>query len=155
LFTDVSGSLEAVAEAVTADGSTLRDYGFTPTGLIAAHGASFAASSTITRTDLAVALVKALGLDAAAQAKAGSDVTATYSGQTVVVSDEADIPAALRGYVQLALDRGILNAAFRFQQGPNDFQPLLIAKVGPTDSVTRSFLAFAVDHYRQAFAAGN
>jgi serine protease AprX len=155
LYTDVSGSLEAVAEAVTADGSTLRDYDFTPTGMMAAHGASFAASNTITRTDLAVALVKALGLDAAAQAKAGTDVTATYHGQTVVVSDEAGIPAALRGYVQIALDRGILNAAFSFQQGPNDFQPLLMAKVGPTSPVTRSFLAFAVDHYRQAFAAGN
>ncbi|HSS78922.1 MAG TPA: S8 family serine peptidase [Thermoanaerobaculia bacterium] len=155
VYTDVSDSLAAMAEAVTANGSTLRDYDFTPTGMMAAQGASFAADGTVTRTDLAVALVKALGLDAAAQAKAGTDVTATYNGQTVVVSDEADIPAALRGYVQLALDRGILNATFSFQQGPNDFQPLLVATVGPTNPVTRSFLAFAVDHYRQAFTAGN
>ena len=45
-------------------------------------------------------------MDAAAKAKAGSDVTATYNGQTVVVSDETQIPANLRGYVQIAIDRG-------------------------------------------------
>lgn len=155
LYMDVTGPLEAIAEAVTANGSTLRDYDFTPTGVIAAQPPVFSPNGTVTRTDLAVALVKALGLDAAAQAKAGSDVTATYNGQSVVVSDESGIPAALRGYVQIALDRGILNAFFSFEQGPNDFQPVLVAKVKPTSAVTRSFLAFAIDHYRQAFAAGN
>jgi serine protease AprX len=154
-YTDATGSLEALAEAVTASGSTLRDYDFAPTGMIATPGPGFSASSGVNRTDLAVALVKALGLDAAAAAKAGSDVTATYSGTTVVVSDESGIPAALRGYVQLALDRGILNASFSFVQGPNDPQQRLVAEVKPTYLVTRSSLAFAIDHYRQAFAAGN
>jgi serine protease AprX len=153
-YTD-TGSLEPIAEAVSANGSTLRDYDFTPTGMITPQGPGFSASTALTRTNLAIALVKALGLDAAAQAKAGSDVTATYNGQAVVVSDEADIPAAQRGYVQLALDRGILNAFFTFEQGPNDFTPHLVAKVKPASPVTRSFLAFAIDHYRQAFAAGN
>jgi serine protease AprX len=154
-YTDATGALEAIAEAVTANGSTLRDYDFTPTGMMAVQGPGFSASTAVTRTDIAVALVKALGLDAAAKALAGSDVTAAYGDQTVVVSDQSGIPAALRGYVQLALDRGILNAFFSFQQGPNDFTPQLVAKVKPTNSVTRSFLAFAIDHYRQAFAAGN
>jgi serine protease AprX len=73
----------------------------------------------------------------------------------VVVSDEQFIPAALRGYVQIALNRGILNALFSFYQGPTDFTPQLSAKVIPTGTVTRSFLAFAVAHYRQDLAAGN
>jgi serine protease AprX len=154
-YTDVTGSAAAIAEAVTAEGSTLRDYDFTPTGMLAASGSNFNPDGTVTRTDLAVALVKALGLDQAAAAKAGSDVTVTYDGQSVVVSDEAEIPPALRGYVQLALDRGILNALFSLQQGPADPRPILSAKVLPTKSLTRSFLAFALDHYRQAFAAGN
>jgi serine protease AprX len=153
-YTD-TGSLEPIAEAVSANGSTLRDYDFTPTGMIVPPGPGFSASTALTRTNLAVALVKALGLDAAALAKAGTDVTATYNGQTVVVNDEAGIPANLRGYVQIALDRGILNASFSFVQGPNDFTPQLVAKVNPTSPVTRSFLAFAIDHFRQAFAAGN
>jgi subtilisin family serine protease len=155
LYTDTAGAQEAIAEAVTASGSTLRDYDFAPAGMLTASGSSFSPAGAVTRLDVAVALVKALGLDAAAQAKAGSDVTATYNGQTVVVSDESGIPAALRGYVQIALDRGILNAVFSFRQGPNDFQPQLMAKVGPASLVTRSFLAFAIDHYRQDFAAGN
>jgi serine protease AprX len=148
-YLDVGGSAAAIAEAVTADGSTLRDYDFTPTGMLAAAtpGSSFFPDSPVTRLDVAVALVKALGLDAAAQALAGSDVTATSSGRSVAVSDESSIPAALRGYVQLALDRGILSATFTTSP--------LAATVSPGGSVTRSALAFALDHYRLAFAAGN
>ncbi|MFY9824466.1 MAG: S8 family serine peptidase [Thermoanaerobaculia bacterium] len=148
-YLDVGGSFAAIAEAVTTDGSTLRDYDFTPTGMLAAAapGSSFFPDSPVTRLDVAVALVKALGLDAAAQALAGSDVTATSNGQTVAVSDESAIPPALRGYMQLALDRGILSAAFTTTP--------LAATVSPAASVTRSALAFALDHYRQAFAAGN
>ncbi|MEA2695582.1 MAG: serine protease AprX [Acidobacteriota bacterium] len=155
-YTDTSGpSDDAIAEAVTANGSTLRDYDFTPTGMVNAQGSGFSASGEINYTELAVALIKALGLDAAALAKAGTDVTVTYNGQPVVVSDEGDIPAGLRGYVQLALDRGILNPSFSFEQNPGDPQPHLVVKVRPINHVTRSVLAFALDHYRQAFAAGN
>jgi serine protease AprX len=155
IFTDVSGAQEAIAEAVTAGGSTLRDWSFVPAGMLAASGSTFSPAGTVTRTDVAVALVKALGMDAAAQALAGSDVTATYNGQSVVVADESGIPPALRGYVQIALNRGILNAFFSFQQGPNDFTPKLVATVAPAGTVARSFLAYAIAHYRQGFAAGN
>jgi serine protease AprX len=155
LYGDLPAGLEAVAEAAAASGSTLRDWDFAPAGMLQGSGASFVPGGLVSRTDVAVALVKALGLDGAARAKAGSDVTAAYNGQSVVVSDESGIPAALRGYVQIALDRGILNAFFSFQQGPNDFAPRLVASVKPTSPVTRSFLAFALDHFRQDFAAGN
>ena len=146
-YDDATGPVAAIAEAVSADGSTLRDYDFVPTGMMASSGSNFFPDSPVTRLDVAVALVKALGLDAAALAKAGTDVTATFNGQTVVVSDESAIPSALRGYVQLALDRGILSAAFT--SAP------LAATISPAGGVTRSSLAFAIDHYRQAFAAGN
>ena len=49
--------------------------------------------------------------------------------------------------MQIALDRGILGASFAGSP--------LTATVQPTGAVTRSSLAFALDHYRQAFAAGN
>ncbi len=154
-FTDVSAALEPTAEAVTSPGATLRDWNFSAPGLMSAAGTKFSPTGLIARMDLAVALVRALGLDAAAQALAGSDVTATYSGQTVVVADNAQIPADKRGYLQIALDKQILQAFFSFQQGPNDFQPTLVAQVRPAGSVTRAFLAFAYDHFRQAFVAGN
>jgi serine protease AprX len=158
LYSDVTASQEAIAEAVTASGSTLRDYDFAPEGVLAAPGpgfAAFAPGTAVSRTDVAVALVKALGLDAAAAAGAGMDVTVTSNGQTVVVSDEADIPADLRGYVQLALDRCILTVSWSFVQSPTDPLPHLVAMVQPAGPMTRSALAFAVDHYRQAFAVGN
>ncbi|HEX4959817.1 MAG TPA: S8 family serine peptidase [Thermoanaerobaculia bacterium] len=147
-YLDVAGPIAAIAEAVSANGSTLRDYDFTPSGMLApTFGSSFVPDNPVTRLDVGVALVKALGLDAAAQALAGSNVTATSNGQTVVVSDQGSIPPALRGYVQIALDRGILSATFT--SAP------LVATVSPAGSVTRADLAFALDHYRQAFAAGN
>lgn len=147
-FNDVTGPLAAIAEAVTADGSTLRDYDFAPTGMLAASGASFSPGGAVSRLDVAVALVKALGLDAAAQAKAGTDVTATSNGQTVVVSDSSSIPAALRGYAQIALDRGILSATF-------SSTPQLAATFDPNTTVTRSALATALGNSRLAFSSGN
>jgi serine protease AprX len=147
-YNDVTGPLAAIAEAVSADGSTLRDYDFAPHGMLAGSGASFSPGGAVSRLDVAVALVKALGLDAAAQAKAGTDVTATSNGQTVVVSDESGIPAALRGYAQIALDRGILSATF-------SSTPTLTATFAPGAAVTRSTLATALGSYRLAFAAGN
>lgn len=107
------------------------------------------------RIDVAVALVRALGLGSEAQAMAGQDVTATYQGETVVVEDNDLIPSALRGYVQIALDWQVLQAFFSFEQGPFYFQPRLVARVEPNDTLTRAFMAFALDHFRQHFVSGN
>jgi serine protease AprX len=154
-FTDVTGTLAAIAEAVTAKGSTLRDFDFTPDGMMSATGPQFKRTTNIIRLDLAVALVRALGHDALAKSKAGQPVTVNHNGQTLVLADNSDIPLALRGYVQLALDRGILQAFFSLEQGPFDFQPTLKARVKPNDPVTRAFMAFALDNYRSHFVAGS
>jgi serine protease AprX len=154
-FGDVSGTLAAIAEAVTANGSTLRDYNFAPAGMIKSASTSFNPSGLVSRLDVAVALVRALGLDAEAKAKANSNVTATYNGQQIVLMDNADIPASLRGYVQLAIDKGILQVFYTTEQGPFDFQPTLNARVKPNANNTRAFMAYALDNYRQHFLAGN
>jgi serine protease AprX len=154
-FADVTEQTAAMAEAATASGSTLRDFNFTPAGMMSASGSSFNPAGNISRLDLAVALVRALGLDSEAKAKAGSTVSVTYNGQTLVLTDNATIPAALRGYVQFALDKGLLQAYFTTEQGPFELFPTLKARVKPNDPVTRAWLAYALDHYRQHFAAGN
>ncbi|HZS04741.1 MAG TPA: S8 family serine peptidase [Blastocatellia bacterium] len=161
-FTDVSGELEAIAEAVTARGSTLRDY-YTdglpgapvPDGTMDATGSSFNPSGQVSRLNVAVALVRALGLDAEAKALAGSVVTASYSGQTLVLADNADIPPALRGYAQIAIDKGILQVYFTLEQGPFDFTPTIKARLKPNNSMTRALMAYALDHFRQHFTSGN
>ena len=154
-FADVSGDLAAIAEAVTAKGSNLRDWNFTPNGMMSASGSSFNPAGNVSRLDLAVALVRALGLDSEAKARTGSNVTVTYSGQTLTLADNSDIPATMRGYVQLALDRGILQAYFSLEQGPFDLQPTLKARVKANDPTTRAWLAYALDHYRARFVVGN
>jgi serine protease AprX len=154
-FSDVAGDLAAIAEAVTAKGSNSRDWNFTPNGMMSASGSMFNPAGNASRLDLAVALVRALGLDSEAKARAGSAVTVTYGSQTLTLSDNADIPLAMRGYVQLALDRGILQAFFSLEQGPFDLQPTLKARVRPNDATTRAWMAYALDNYRKRFATGN
>jgi serine protease AprX len=154
-FTDLSGSLSAIAEAVTAKGSTLRDFNFTPDPMLNVSGSQFNPAASVTRLELAVALVRALGHDALARSKAGQTVTVSHNGQTLALTDNSTIPAALRGYVQLALDRGILQAFFTLEQGPFDFQPILKARVKPNNSTTRAFMAYALDNYRGHFVAGS
>jgi serine protease AprX len=154
-YADVDPNFDALAEAVTAGGSTLRDYTFTPAGMISGSGSSFNPDANVTRLDTAVALVRALGLDDAAKAKAGSVVTASYNGQAVALADNSEIPSAVRGYVQLALDKGLLQAYFNLEQGPFDFQPTLKARVRANDATTRAFMAYALDSFRQHFVSGN
>jgi serine protease AprX len=157
-FTDVfdgPNGIRVIAEAITANGSTLRDWNFTPKGMMSATGNTFDPAGNTSRLDIAVALVRALGLDSEAKAKAGQLVTVSYSGQTLVLTDNSDIPSALRGYVQFALDKGILQATFTLEQGPFDLQPTLKARVNPGGTNTRAFMAYALDHFRQHFVAGN
>ncbi len=154
-FNDVSGDLAAIAEAVAANGSTLRDYNFTPQGVMSASGSLFNPNGNVSRLDVAVALVRALGLDAEAKAKAGQPVTVVYNGQTIVLSDNSEIPLSLRGYVQLALDRNILQAYYTLEQGPFGFQPTLKARVKANDAITRGFMAYALDSFRARFVVGN
>jgi serine protease AprX len=154
-FNDVTGNVAAIAESISSNGSTLRDWDFTPKGMLPVTGSSFNPGGKISRSELAIALVRALGLDAEARALAGSTVTATYNGQAIPVADNGDIPAELRGYMQLALDRGILQAYFSVEQGPFDLQPTLKARIQPEETTTRAWTAYALDNFRKHFVAGN
>ncbi|MFL6332731.1 MAG: S8 family serine peptidase [Pyrinomonadaceae bacterium] len=154
-YTDVSLNLAHIVEAVTANGSTLRDWSFQPAGMLATNGSTFGSGANVTRLETAVALVRALGLDTEAKAKAGSVVTANYNGQAIALADNAEIPSAMRGYVQLALDKNLLQAFYSLEQGPFDFQPTMKARVKANDATTRAFMAYALDNFRQHFVAGN
>lgn len=151
-FTDVSGDLARIAEAVTAKGSTLRDYDFTPTGMMGFSGTSFNPTGAVNRLDLAVALVKALGHDAEARGFANS--TVTFNGQAL--SDNAQIPSALRGYVQIAINDGLFEAfpAEVRQIAPGQYQVLPGPRFEPNTTVSRATLAVKLNQYRQLFTTG-
>ncbi|HEX7175769.1 MAG TPA: S8 family serine peptidase [Pyrinomonadaceae bacterium] len=75
----------------------------------ATPGASFRPDDMVDRLTAAVAIVRASGLRAEAESRAGALLNVTDAGA---------IPSALRGYVAVALERGLLNAeggAFRPQ----------------------------------------
>ena len=151
-FGDVSGDLAAIAEAVTAKGASLRDHSFSADGLMSAAGGAFDPAGTVNRLDLAVAFVRALGRDAEAKAKAGTTVTS--GGQPL--TDNAAIPSALRGYVQLALDRGLMEAfpAEVREIAPGQFLALPGPRFEPATVPTRAQLAAKVDTFSTVFRSG-
>ena len=151
-FNDISGDAARIAEAVTANGSTLRDYDFVSTGMIGVNATAFKATYDVNRLDLAVAFVKALGHDAEARALANSDVT---SGGTVL-SDNAQIPPALRGHVQIAINLGLFEAfpAQVIEISPGVFQALPGPRFEPFGHVNRATLAVKLNAYRTLFVNG-
>ncbi|HET6633234.1 MAG TPA: S8 family serine peptidase [Rhodanobacteraceae bacterium] len=154
-FLDVAAADTALVEAVTGAGDALRDWNFSQGPLMTTLApGQFAPDSNMTRLELAIGLVRALGKQAAADALAGTTVTASYNGESVPLADNDQIPAAGRGYVQLALDAGILNAQFALTQGADDFEPTITATVQPNAKVTRGFAAKALANFNQHFATG-
>ncbi len=151
-FGDISGDILNIAEAATAKGSTLRDYDFVPTGMVSFTGSTFQPTALINRLDLAVALVKALGHDAQAKALAGS--TVTFGG--VALTDNSQIPASLRGYVQIAINDGMFEAfpAEIRQIGPGQFMAIPGPRFEPLTNVNRADFAGRLNAYRGLFATG-
>ncbi|HEY8562999.1 MAG TPA: S8 family serine peptidase [Pyrinomonadaceae bacterium] len=151
-FADVSGDLARIAEAVTAKGPTLRDYNFAPTGLLTSSGSLFNPNDSVTRLDAAIAFVKALGRDAEARGLANTNVT--YNG--AVLSDNAQIPGALRGYVQIAVGSGMFEAypAEVIQIGPGQYQTLPGPRFEPSAKLTRAALAGKLLKFNELFTTG-
>jgi serine protease AprX len=151
-FTDVSGDLLRITEGVTARGSSLRDYDFTPTGMMSFSGSLFNPAGSVNRLDVAVALVKASGHDAEARALANSNVTS--GGATL--SDNSQIPGSLRGYVQVALNLGLFEAfpAQVIQIAPGVYQAVPGPRFEPATTVKRADLAVRLTSFRQLFTTG-
>jgi serine protease AprX len=148
-YGDVNGEMAPLAESVTANGATLRDFGFGSGGLMSASGAQFNPAGLVSRLDEAVAFVRALGHDAEARALAGTTVTAGG----VPLTDNPQIPLALRGYVQVALDLGLLDAfpAEVRETSPGQFVALPGPRFEPAATVTRAALAVVVNRFAALF----
>lgn len=151
-FSDVSGDVLGIAEAITARGSTLRDYDFVPTGMMTSGLALFNPTGSVNRLDVAVALVKAIGYDA--EARALANTTVTYQG--TALTDNAQIPGSLRGYVQIAIDKGMFESfpASVQQVAPGQFIVVPGPRFEPSTTVTRLMLAEKLNAYRTLFATG-
>jgi len=111
---------------------------------------AFLPNASVTRVSLAYLLVQSMALQAEANAFSGP-LTVFYDGKRIAIDDVSSIPATLRGYVQLALDRGLINARFAVIQGPYDLQPTLHAYFDPSKTVTRAAFAVAAGRYLAAY----
>lgn len=147
-FSDVSSEQQVFAESVTVRGAALKDRAHQFSGVMLPTGEdTFSPNQKVTRAELAYTIVQSLGLQEEAQAFDGETVTVQYAGETIAVKDADDIPSELRGYVQLALDKGLLNATFSMSQGPYDLEPTLSAQFNPETNVTRAEFAVAMTRF--------
>lgn len=157
-LSDASGLILAAAEAVTARGGPLRDLNHVQTATVQpAAPRKYAPGGTVPRAGLARAMVQALGLESvAAQIAAQLDgpITVAFKDERVPLDDDAEVPDALRGHVQLALDLQIMRAEFSLEQGPFELEPTVHAHFRPRSAETRAGYAFAavnwLDRFRQA-----
>jgi hypothetical protein len=77
-------------------------------------------------------------------------------GQSKPVLDNAQIQSDLRGYVQIAIDKGFLEVAVTsMQQTPTGFMIIPGPKVNPNGTITRAALAAKLNTFAQRFVAGN
>ena len=147
-FSDLSTSSPyyAYAESAVAPGAPLRDLSQTHAGLMGLVNGKFLPTESVNRLELAYAFVQALGLQNEAIAYTGT-LSVSYDGKRIPIEDVASIPASLRGYVQGALDAGVINARFAITQGPYDLSPTVHAYFDPTKGVTRAAYAVAAGRY--------
>ena len=147
-FSDLSTGNEeyAFAESAVARGGALRDGSQSQDGVMGTLNGAFRPNDSVTRVSLAYSLVQSLALQGEARAFTGS-LTAFYDGKRIPVDDAASIAPSLRGYVQLALDRGLINARFAVTQGPYDLAPTLHAYFDPGKTVTRAAYSVAAGRY--------
>jgi serine protease AprX len=104
-------------------------------GVMDTSGTAFGPAISVSRLEQAVALVRALRLDA--QAKSLSNSNVTFGG--TILSDNTQIPPQLRGYVQIAIDKGLMEAfpAEVRQVAPGQFQALPGPRFEPDRNVKR------------------
>ena len=145
-FNDVSGQYSAAINAVNSQGAALRNTAQNQAPVLTGAASSFNPEQAVDRTQVAYSLVQSLALQPLAESFSG-DITAIFQDQRVVLADQSQIPAELKGYVQLALDLGILNAHFDIQQGPYDLEPTIIANFNGDNLVTRADYAVAATRF--------
>ena len=108
-------------------------------GVMGVGVTTFGATALVNRVEQAVAMVRALRLDNEAKALAGTTVTS--GGQPLI--DNAQIPSAQRGYVQIAINKGLMPAfpAEVREVAPGQFVAFPGPRFEPTRVATRGEFA--------------
>lgn len=144
-FDDVS-QFSGAANAATQPGGSLKDRFFTQKALLPVNDdGEFDPHSSVNRGALAYSLVQSLGLQVEAEVfDTSNKVQAWAFGEQIEVSDSDSIPAELRGYVQLALDLGLMRVNVALEQGMFDLEPVIIATFSVNNTLSRAQLAMSL-----------
>jgi serine protease AprX len=150
-FNDVTSAFAPIASAVAARGAVLKDTFQRFPGVMSrgTSGLSFFPARTVSRADLAVSLVRALGLEQQAQARMNENLSSK-------AIDAAQIPADARGFVAVALDLGLLSTfpAEVREIAPGVFQAIPGPRFEPLTLVTRAGLAAGINRMSDNFFTG-
>jgi serine protease AprX len=147
-FNDVATGTDPYyyAESAAARGGALRDLTQTQAAVMGVSAGKFLPDATVTRVSAAYSLVQSLALEAQAKAFTGQ-VTAFIDGERVPVLDANTIAPSLRGYVQQALDLGLLDARFAY----NSDGTATAAYFDPGKGITRAQFAVAAARYQTVY----
>lgn len=145
-YTDVDASYSAAINAVTQKGAALRNTAQDQAPVMLTDTTMFSPTEQVSRSELAYSLVQSLALQETAATFSG-DITVVYNDERYALEDQHTIPDHLKGYVQLALDLGILNAYFDVHQGRFDLEPKVTVHFNGDESVTRADYAVAATRF--------
>ncbi|WP_234996225.1 S8 family serine peptidase [Pseudidiomarina planktonica] len=146
IYLDSTSTNAAMLNAVSQKGATLKDAGYDFASVLPAESPDFFGSDElVTHERLAYSLVQSLGLESAAKSfDPAQDVQVVVFDQVVTLSDSDNIAPELKGYVQVALHMGLLNAQIKVEQDAFDLEPTLTATFAPERHFSRAELAKAV-----------
>ena len=156
-FSDVSADQSLLVESVTNKGAAIKDKLQIYKGVMLPTGTgTFSPNGCVNRLDVIYSLVQSLGLQKRADSLSGTQVKINYNSQQIILDDNNDIPANLRGYVQIGLDINLINVYFSMYQGPYDLVPTMHAAFRPNQLATRADFAVIVTRtytqWKQAMA---
>jgi subtilisin family serine protease len=143
---DANAKLAAAINAVNSTGAALRNTEQMQAPVLLGTLTGFNPQGAVDRTQLAYSLVQSLALQPLAESFSG-EITVVFQDQRIALADQGDILAEFKGYVQLALDLGILNAYFDIEQGAFDLEPTITANFNGTNVVSRGDYAVAVTRF--------
>lgn len=151
-FSDVraDADLAPFAEAVGTAGGALPDAAQSQDPVVQPRSGAFRPGDAVSRADLAYSLVQSLGVQEEVRGFSGS-LTAFYDGRRIPIEDPGSVGSVHPGYVQRALDDGLLNARFTVTQGPFDLQPVVHAFFDGGRSVSRAGFAVASGRFLQSY----
>jgi serine protease AprX len=143
---DTDSRFAAAINAVNSTGAALRNTDQMQAPVMLGTSTGFNPKGDVNRTQLAYSLIQSLALQPSAEEFTG-DIKVVFQNQEIVIADQDNISDELKGYVQLALDLGILTPYVHIEQGPFDLEPTFVANFKSNRAVSRGVFAVAVTRF--------